>query len=394
MAGEAFFSISTTPTKALSTQFLNHPRSFAARLKLSFFSTAHPASCFLSLASKSNSSSKLAPSAGFGKKAKQKVQDDPWESLFQQLEKDLENDTEDSNEEEITEEDVANFERELDMVVEDLANASTSNGVANELDDMLRAHNKDIIKDNDDDDSSTDDEDGINAEKGNENDDDDGVEDDDEGIDYDDEDFSDDDSEEPRKVTLQRWQLRKLAAAAALGRRKVHIKSLAADLQLDRDDVLYFLKTPPPELLMVASEMEEEDRGEDEDDEPVSNEEEIMADDEETDMNQSISTNDGLDLEEVEEVQKQTYGPRDWMKGKRLKKVNKATLERVYKRSKWPSNAMVENLVKATNLPRVRILEWFEEERAKSGVIDPPRQSTASRKSWKRPVTHSFERLQ
>jgi phage gp16-like protein len=40
-----------------------------------------------------------------------------------------------------------------------------------------------------------------------------------------DEDMSDDEFEEPRKVHLERWQLKKLAAASEIGRRKVNVSS-------------------------------------------------------------------------------------------------------------------------------------------------------------------------
>lgn len=387
MACEGFYSILTPSTKHYEDRQPAHSLSscsFPACLKPSIVRHPRPISA---LASRSKS-------AGLGKKTKKKVKDDPWESLFKQLEKDLENDTEDTRENEITEEDLTNFERELDMVVEELANVSNA-GTMSEPDDTLRGQSIDTVRD--DGESDNDDKEGIKAKSADKNEGvDDGNEDkdDDRGTEVDDEYFSDDDFEEPRKVPLQPWQLRKLAAAVELGRRKVHIKSLAAELQLEREDVLSFIKNPPPELLMAASQLEEARR---EDGESVSDEEDISSDEGEADDSLLLKDadadqpkDDGLS----HELKRRTYGPRDWGKGKRLKKVTLATLQRVYKKTKRPTNIMIESVVRATNLPRLRVLGWFEEERARLGTSEPPRQSTDARRAWKRPVTHSFERLE
>lgn len=383
MAGEACFSVLTTPIPQYTKQF-SSSCSFPAYLKTSLNTTFSARPVIVS-ASKSKSKSKSAVSTGFGKKLKKVSEEDAWESLFQQLEKDLENDTEDVGDEDITEEDMVNFERELDMVVRDLSSASsidTADDLNNDdLNNVVRADSKDMLEQFD---NGDDEEDNVFDDEDEEND----------------EDFSDDDFEEPRKVSLQRWQLKKLAAAAELGRRKVNIKSLAAELQLDRDDVLYFLKSPPPELLMIAHEVDE-DTSEDEEEE-VYDEEDNHADETDESLVEKVSnvsqeastTNDNFPFNDIKDTRKRNYGPRDWIKGKRLQKVHITTLERVYRRTKRPTNAMVESLVQVTNLPRRRILEWFEERRSISGTNDPPKHAATSRRPWKKPVTHTFASLE
>ncbi|PON70111.1 Octamer-binding transcription factor [Parasponia andersonii] len=53
---------------------------------------------------------------------------------------------------------------------------------------------------------------------------------------------------------------------------------------------------------------------------------------------------------------------------KRLKKLDIQTLEYVYRRTKRPTNTMIDSIVHVTNLPRKRIVKWFEEKRAEEGV--------------------------
>ncbi|KAH7283012.1 hypothetical protein KP509_35G056700 [Ceratopteris richardii] len=326
-----------------------------------------------------------------------KVEDDPWEALFQQLEEDLQKDTNDFDEEEITEEDLENLEKELDMLVEDLTNTSSDNNATGSA-GLSNAQNKDDPEYG----SSlslADHQKGIKSSKSDgvrghvlvsESSEDNNIQSDFELHEDDDEGFTDDDYEELRTVALQKWQLRKLAAAVELGRRKVNIKSLAAELKLDRDDVIYFLKNPPPELLMALGEIEG-------DNDPA----ETDSDQGQVDPYSEKSFDSGVDtsgkdseLNDTKEEKQKAFGPRDWYNGKRIKKANMMTLQRVFKRTNWPTNSMIESLVQATHLPRARILEWFEEERSKSGVRSYPRQSSSSRKVWKRPVTHSFDRLQ
>ena len=124
------------------------------------------------------------------------TKNDPWETLFQQLEMDLENDKEEIHDDDITEEDILSFEQELQSVVKELATEVR----------MKRGNNKDVAVDMNDS--------NFDEEKGNALNQDEL---------YDDDDLSDDEFEEPRKVHLERWQLKKLAAASEIGRRKVNV---------------------------------------------------------------------------------------------------------------------------------------------------------------------------
>ncbi|CAM8964116.1 unnamed protein product [Rhodiola kirilowii] len=61
-----------------------------------------------------------------------------------------------------------------------------------------------------------------------------------------------DDDGEDVELELTDWQLKKLAVAAKAGKRRTDIKSLAAELGLDRDIVLELLRIPPEVLLSMS----------------------------------------------------------------------------------------------------------------------------------------------
>ncbi|THG13019.1 hypothetical protein TEA_005131 [Camellia sinensis var. sinensis] len=61
---------------------------------------------------------------------------------------------------------------------------------------------------------------------------------------------------------------------------------------------------------------------------------------------------------------------KSWSARKRLKKVQVETLERVFDRTKRPTNAMISSIVHVTNLPRKKVVKWFEDKRAEHGVPD------------------------
>ena len=54
---------------------------------------------------------------------------------------------------------------------------------------------------------------------------------------------------------------------------------------------------------------------------------------------------------------------------------------------------MIESIVQVTRLPRRRVLEWFDEQRKLAGSKDPPKQTAILRKTWKKPINHSFATL-
>ncbi|KAK8568737.1 hypothetical protein V6N13_106626 [Hibiscus sabdariffa] len=164
--------------------------------------------------------------------------------------------------------------------------------------------------------------------------------------------------EEERPVKLKNWQLRRLATALKVGRRKTSIKTLAAELCLDRAVVLELLREPPPELLMMSATLP---------DEPVKREPETVPEIEHIETEVSETTIDSVKHEPKVKEPVHVMQQR-WSAQKRLKKVHVETLEKVYRRSKRPTNTMISSIVQVTNLPRKRIVKWFEDKRNEEGV--------------------------
>ncbi|KAG0601891.1 hypothetical protein M758_11G146000 [Ceratodon purpureus] len=176
--------------------------------------------------------------------------------------------------------------------------------------------------------------------------------------DEDEEEYEEDDDVEveERMVPLEKWQIRRLVAAAEKGRRNVNVKSLAAELGMDRSDVLSFLKDPPPELMLMTAQWDLED--------------EAAAAIPEIDF--KVNVVDKAPMTGTPRRQPMSpptpsggpQAPRSWHGNKRLKKEHIATFERVYRQSTRPSNAMIENLVNLTHVPRKKVLQWFDDRRA------------------------------
>ncbi|KAJ1259781.1 hypothetical protein BS78_10G182300 [Paspalum vaginatum] len=237
-------------------------------------------------------------------------ENDGLEALFKQLEEDLANDdlSVDDDDDEISEEDMARFEKELAEAIEDVAGVDESAG------DLLPSSGEHGI---------------------------------DEQIDG---------RERPE---LKTWQLRRLARALKIGRRKTSIKNLAGELGLDRGLVIELLRNPSPKLLLMSDSLPDEtpSKPEVKDIEPPG----------------STSTTavevDTIEIEPQEELPVHVMSA-EWSARKRLKKVQVETLERVYLRSKRPTNTMISSIVQVTNLPRKTIVKWFEDRREQDGVPD------------------------
>uniref|UniRef100_A0A0A0LHB1 Homeobox domain-containing protein n=1 Tax=Cucumis sativus TaxID=3659 RepID=A0A0A0LHB1_CUCSA len=271
----------------------------------------------LTFARRRNQNSSVSSSSSSSKKKKRNlipkeardeeedVEEDALELLFSQLEEDLKNDAsslDEGEDDEFSEEDLARLERELGLAL------------------------------------------GIDVEEEEEEDDDDGDDEDDE--------------EEEMPVKLKNWQLRRLALALKKGRRKTSIKSLAAELCLDRTVVLELLREPPPNLLMLSASLPDTPKP------SIIETKTLQTTDEEPLV---------VDTAKEEEVTKVPVHvmQQSWAAQKRLKKVQIETLERVYRRTKRPTNAMISSIVQVTNLPRKRIVKWFEDKRVEDGVPDP-----------------------
>ncbi|GFQ04916.1 hypothetical protein PHJA_002635700, partial [Phtheirospermum japonicum] len=251
------------------------------------------------------------------------VDEDAFEALFRQLEEDLKNDELNGEDDDISEEELAKLEQELAEALGD-----------DELFGALASV--------------------IGGETVNENEDDDDVTDDDE-------------EEEETPIKLKSWQQRRLAYALKDGRRKtsvslnhlnrVIIKNLAADLCLDRAVVLKLLRDPPPNLAMLSATLP---------DKPAPT---ILNPVERPMKTVPLeTTTHTTEPEVVKEKLPVHVMQSNWSARKRLKKVQVETLEEVYRRTKRPTNAMVSSIVHVTNLPRKKVVKWFEDKRAEEGV--------------------------
>ncbi|CAL1388150.1 unnamed protein product [Linum trigynum] len=164
--------------------------------------------------------------------------------------------------------------------------------------------------------------------------------------------------EEGRPLKLRNWQIRRLASALKNGRRKISIKNLAGDLCLERGVVLDLLRDPPPSLVMLSAALPDEP----EPTLPVQATTPIESATEEMTVDEdAVKDESKVNLPVHVMYQK-------WNAQKRLKKVHVQTLERVYRRTKRPTNTMIGSIVHVTNLPRKRVVKWFEDKRSEEGV--------------------------
>ncbi|KAM5564525.1 protein OVEREXPRESSOR OF CATIONIC PEROXIDASE 3 [Rosa sericea] len=266
------------------------------------------------------------------KNEEEEVDGDAIDALFSLLEEDLRNDgvsldDDGEDDDEISEEDLARLEQELA--------------------EAFGAVDEDEDEDEDDEDGDVDVVQSDATEEDEEEEDDDEVE---------------------VAVKLKTWQFRRLASALKVGRRKTSIKSLAAELCLDRALVLQMLRDPPPNLLMLSAALPDVPAPKKSVPEPKPVETVV-----ETTVETVVETT--TDAAVVDTVVKVPVHVRQqkFSGQKRLKKVHLDTLERVYRRTKRPTNAIVSSIVHVTNLPRKRIVKWFEDKRSEEGVPDSRR---------------------
>ncbi|KAK3002714.1 hypothetical protein RJ639_018748 [Escallonia herrerae] len=294
------------------------------------------------------------------------LDEDAFEALFRQLEEDLKNDDSSAfdGDDEISEEDLAMLERELAAA---LGDDELLEVLDSSFDEKSEVANEESKK--------------HEEEEGEEE----GEEEEEEEDDYDDDDEEEEDEEES-PLKLKTWQLRRLAYALKSGRRKSNlfivglaklprcqgtcssdtgfgqgylIKNLAADLCLDRTVVLKILRDPPPNLLMLSAALP---------DKPVSTIVESEINSLETAPLVTAATSTAKAEAKVKVPVHVLQS--SWSAKKRIKKVQFETLERVYSRTKRPTNAMISSIVHVTNLPRKRVVKWFEDKRADDGVPD------------------------
>ncbi|KAB1204595.1 Transcription factor HY5 [Morella rubra] len=305
-------AVQRLPSSLCDHLLLDHPR--PNRLLMPRHPPSRPV---LALSRRRNTSSSTPASPSSKKKKKilprnddDDVDEDAFEALFSQLEEDLKNDdlSLDDGDDEISEEDLARLEQELAEALGD--------------DDIGMSS------------SPADDSEGDNNAE------------------------EDDDEKEERPVKLRNWQLRRLALALKAGRRKTSIKSLAAELCLDRAVVLEFLRDPPPNLLLMSAALP---------DDPAPTVAVSLPEPKPMETNPIETSADAADPGTKVQVPVHVMQHR-WAAQKRLKKVQVETLERVYGRTKRPTNAMISSIVHVTNLPRKRVVKWFEDKRVEDGV--------------------------
>lgn len=171
-------------------------------------------------------------------------------------------------------------------------------------------------------------------------------------------DYEDDEEDEETPMQLKSWQLRRLAYALKAVYRKTNIKNLAAELCLDRALVLQLLRDPAPNLLMMSAALP---------DKPESTVVEPVKEPSETISSEMTGTTQNSETKTKVPVHVRQS---NWSAQKRIKKVQLETLERVYGRTKRPTNAIISSIVHVTNLPRRRVLKWFEDRRVEEGVPD------------------------
>ncbi|KAI3880732.1 hypothetical protein MKW92_047807 [Papaver armeniacum] len=249
------------------------------------------------------------------------IDEDAIEALFNQLEEDLKSDGSfEDGDDDLTEEDLARLEKELKEAF----------GEDADLFEMLQLSEEDIQ------------------------------------------------NKEESPVQLKNWQLRRLATALKIGRRKISIQTLAAELCLDRAVVLELLREPPPNLLMLSAALPDivVPKPIEIEAKPI----EVFAETIVDVSDPSVEASDGV-IEPDPKVKVPVHAMQSrWSDQKRLKKVQIETLERVYLRSKRPTNAMISSIVHVTNLPKKRVVKWFEDKRAEDGIAEdrlPYQRSTA-----------------
>ncbi|XP_057540072.1 protein OVEREXPRESSOR OF CATIONIC PEROXIDASE 3 [Amaranthus tricolor] len=335
----SFSSSSSSSYLSLQPQY-NHFLSYYPKPTNIYLPRVPPRRSVLCLARRRNNSSRPLSSTSKKNKSHKKanlnkeddLDEDAFEALFKQLEEDLKQDESllDDLEDEISEEELAMLERELE---EALAEDDTLSELLNLTTNIAEAR-----------------------EEGKEGMGDEAAEED-----AADEEQEDEEEEEP--VKLKGWQLKRLAYALKVGRRKTNIKSLAAELCLDRSVVLELLRDPPPNLLMLSATLPDKPEP------PVA-----IPDSRET----SSFPSEVEVIADTSQPEPKVETPihvlqNSWSAQKRLKKAQVETLENVYRRTKRPTNAMISSIVHVTNLPRRRVVKWFEDKRADEGVPEEHR---------------------
>ena len=155
---------------------------------------------------------------------------------------------------------------------------------------------------------------------------------------------------------IPRHKTRALERALARGRRKVEVRELCRELELERHEVLGWLKRNGHRAETLATKFAEELVQEDEAAAAAAAEREARA--------QAKAKREAAD----EAKGHGARGPGGMPAYKSYKKTrlgssNVATLEKVYAMTQYPDDALIESVRQATKLPASKIITWFQERR-------------------------------
>lgn len=161
-------------------------------------------------------------------------------------------------------------------------------------------------------------------------------------------------SEADAEASIPRAKVRALERALARGRRQVQVRDLCRELEMERDEILGWLKRNghrAPELAKrYAEELANEDAAREEREREREEREQARK------------------KREAEASFKPKTGPGGMPAYKTYKKTrlgaaNIDTLEKVYAMTQYPDDSMVESIQRATRLPPSKIIAWFKERR-------------------------------
>eukprot|EP00471_Norrisiella_sphaerica_P003187 CAMPEP_0184493614 /NCGR_PEP_ID=MMETSP0113_2-20130426/26497_1 /TAXON_ID=91329 /ORGANISM="Norrisiella sphaerica, Strain BC52" /LENGTH=285 /DNA_ID=CAMNT_0026878939 /DNA_START=7 /DNA_END=864 /DNA_ORIENTATION=+ len=151
---------------------------------------------------------------------------------------------------------------------------------------------------------------------------------------------------------LSKPQKRRLRTALVMGRRKVSVKDLANELQVDRKVLLQWFKeytTDPASFtnLLIG---------------PGEDPKDLAAD--------STDRKAGTDPDEPKkEVRKIPYYERKklGLDKKRIPAAALRTMDMIYETTRWPDDAMIDSVCAVHKLRKSQVINWFKEKREQDG---------------------------
>lgn len=165
-------------------------------------------------------------------------------------------------------------------------------------------------------------------------------------------------SEAEAEREIPRAKTRALERALARGRRKVEVRELCKELELERHEVIGWLKRNGHRAEELGKRYAEELANEDAEREEREREREARAERAEAERQAASEARSRRGSGPGGMPAYKTY------KKTRLGSSNIATLEKVYAVTQYPDDAMVESIRQATRLPASKIITWFKDRRS------------------------------